>query len=473
MKIRVGNLLRESRGSGVSPAVAAGTAALLFSCFIATSGSLAQLKRAPAAPPPDARYKADILVIVAHPDDETEVTAYLARATFDEHKRVAAVYCTCGGAGGDTVSQAQGRALCDEREIEARRADAVLGITDVWFLGGLDTPTQNVLDSLGHWNHGAVLERAVRLVRLTRPEVIMTWIPDYVDGENHGDHQASSVIASEAFDLAGNPTAFPEQVAAPRDYEHYGNFTEGLYPWQAEKLYFFSNAAHPEFEKGQGPAYSSTDVSPSRHVPYYEIAARSVSYHLTQLPTGPEGSEATYKAALDYFKQPVQLILGKSSVGGSRTGDVFQGVVPGPIAFHPVAGYHPQVHTGLSIELGGPWQFYRRFWRAHDLEHTATLVSPEAGVGSGGTLELPVIIRNDSSSSAEVELTAQVPVGWKLTSGEGIYPVNAQGTYPARLSFTAPTGSRPDWQTLTISAELNGKPIGDIPFRVSYGKSGP
>lgn len=419
------------------------------------------------------RYKADILVIVAHPDDETEITGYLARAIYDEHKRVAVLYCTCGGAGGDTVSDTQGRALCDEREIEARRADASLGITNVWFLGGLDTPTQNVLDSLGHWNHGAVLERAVRLVRLTRPEVIITWIPDYVDGENHGDHQASAVIATEAFDLAANPTVFPEQVAAPRNYEGDSNLTEGLRPWQAEKLYYFSNLSNPEFKRGQGHVYSTTDVSSSRHLPYYEMAARSASYHLTQLPTGPEGYGVTYKAALDHFKRPVQLILGKSLVEAPRTGDVFEGVVPGPIAFHPVTGYRPRVHQGLSIELGGPWEFYRRFWRARDIEHMAALVSPEAGVGSGGTLNLPVIIRNDTSAPAKVVLTAEVPAGWTVTSGEAVYPVNAHGLYPTRVAFTAPVGSRPDWQTLTLKAESDGTSVGQIPFRVSYGKSGP
>ncbi len=447
---------------------------LLAACiFTVTSISWAQLPQAPAVPPPDARYKADILVIVAHPDDETEITGYLARAVYDEHKRVAMLYCTCGGAGGDTVSFAQGRALCEERKIEARRADAALGITNVWFLGGLDTPSQNVLNSLGHWNQGTVLERAVRLVRLTRPEVIITWIPDFVDGENHGDHQASAVIATEAFDQAGNATVFPAQVAAPRDYENYGNLTEGLDPWQPEKLYFFSNPAYAAFEQGQGPVYSTTDVSPSRHAPYYELAARSASYHLTQLATGPEGYEATYQASLDQFKQPVPLILGKSLVGGSRTGDVFEGVVPGPISFHPVAGYRPEPHSGLSIELGGPWQFYHRFWRAHDPDHMATLVSPEAGVGNGGTLALPVIIRNDTSALAEVTLTASVPAGWKVNSGEAVYPVNAGGFYPTRVVFAAPAGARPDWQTLTLKAESNGESVGELSFRVSYGRSGP
>ncbi len=427
----------------------------------------------PPSPRPDPRYKADILVIVAHPDDETEVTGYLARAIYDEHKRVAVLYGTCGGAGGNSVSYEQARALCAERKIEARRAMASLGVMNVWFLGGLDTPTQNVLVSLEHWNHGALLERAIRLVRLTRPEVIMTWLPDYVDGENHGDHQASAVIATEAFDMAGDPTVFPEQVAAPRNYQRIGNMTEGLEPWQPEKLYYFTNAVHAGFEAGQGPVYSTTEVSPSQHIPYYEMAARSASYHLTQLPTGPEGREATYRAALDYFKRPVKLILAKSLVPASRTGDVFEGVVPGPIPFHPVAGYRARPHVGLSMELGGPWGFYQRFWRAHDLERIARLVPPEAGVGPGRTLSLPLILRNDTSSPARITLKAILPSGWTVSSGEGIYPVSAHRSYPTRLVFVAPSGKRPTWQALRIHAEAAGQPVGSIAFRVSNVPSGP
>src|SRR5437879_1828373 len=51
-------------------------------------------------PAPDDRYKADILLVVAHPDDEGAATPYLARAIYDEHKRVAVVFTTRGGSGG-------------------------------------------------------------------------------------------------------------------------------------------------------------------------------------------------------------------------------------------------------------------------------------------------------------------------------------------------------------------------------------
>src|SRR6266436_8277600 len=134
-----------------------------------------------------------------------------------------------------------GPALADIREQEARRACATLGITDVWFLDGKDTASQNVLNSLANWGHGANLEALVRIVRLTRPEVILSWLPGFFIGENHGDHQASGVLAVEAFDFAGDPSLFPSQLAQPRKVNE--TLLEGLQPWQPQKIYFFSDAS--------------------------------------------------------------------------------------------------------------------------------------------------------------------------------------------------------------------------------------
>jgi len=60
-------------------------------------------------PPPDDRYKVDILVMVAHPDDETEVSGYLARAIFDQHKRVAVIFGTRWNGGGNAAGIEQVR----------------------------------------------------------------------------------------------------------------------------------------------------------------------------------------------------------------------------------------------------------------------------------------------------------------------------------------------------------------------------
>src|SRR5216684_6694663 len=98
---------------------------------------------------PDERYKADILLVVAHPDDEGAATPYLARA-LDEGKRVAVVFGTHGSSGANEAGSEQAAALGAIREIEARRALAALGITSVWFLGGVERIRQ-VKTCCSHW----------------------------------------------------------------------------------------------------------------------------------------------------------------------------------------------------------------------------------------------------------------------------------------------------------------------------------
>src|SRR3989449_2546321 len=324
--------------------------------------ALAQLPTAPANPPADERYKTDILLIVAHPDDDSLAAPYLAKAIYDEHKHVSVIYGTRGNAGGNAVGNEQAASLGAVREIEGRRGLISMGILYVWFLNGPDSPGQDVLHSLETWGHGASLEQVVRLVRLTRPEVILTWLPVYVAGENHDDHQDSGVLATEAFDLDGDPVAFPEQLAAPRDRTSIGNYGEGLRPWQAKKIYYFSDATHFEFLEGRGPQYKTSDVSPSKGVSYATIATNAWMSDKSQLPP----NQTDLKKYLDqYLSEPVRFVLGKSLVNGSTTGDIFEGIVPGSIAYVRAHGYEPAVRENLSIELGGPWAYYREFWRAH------------------------------------------------------------------------------------------------------------
>jgi LmbE family N-acetylglucosaminyl deacetylase len=316
---------------------------------------------APELLPPDERYKADLLLIVAHPDDDVVVAGYLARIALDEHKRIAVVYCTNGDGGGNNVGNEAGASLGQMREIEARRALASLGIHNVWFLPGHDTPGQNVLRSLDSWNHGRALDDVVRLVRITQPDAILTWLPDPVVGENHDDHEASSVLAVEAFDAAGDPTAFPEQVSPPRDRTGMANLTEGLLPWQAKKLYFMTDAfddwgpywhdseTRSPFRKnimdGTGPSYETTTISPSRGKSYGEITAEYQAFYLTQ--EGDLGVKALKSGTLTDFEYPARLILGKSLVGGTVSGDVFEGITSAPVAFTRAHGYDAPKQSGL------------------------------------------------------------------------------------------------------------------------------
>ena len=104
--------------------------------FIVISTAAAQQKQAPPLTGPDDRYKADLLVVVAHPDDESgDIAGLLARLIYDQHRRVAAVFINRGQDAGNAAGTERGHALGDEREIEGRRALASLGVANVRFLG--------------------------------------------------------------------------------------------------------------------------------------------------------------------------------------------------------------------------------------------------------------------------------------------------------------------------------------------------
>jgi len=149
--------------------------------------AMSQTEAPKTAPTPDERFKADILLIV---DDETGVSALLAQL-LDQGKHVAVVYLTRGEAGHNNMGPERGPSLGAVREMELRHSLTQLGVQNVWFLGGKDTPSQDVLQSLANWHHGQALEDVVRMVRITRPTVIVSWLPGFFIGENHGDHQAA------------------------------------------------------------------------------------------------------------------------------------------------------------------------------------------------------------------------------------------------------------------------------------------
>jgi LmbE family N-acetylglucosaminyl deacetylase len=408
-----------------------GTRLLIFALFavLAQAALWSQQQNAPTLPPPDDRYKADILLVVAHPDDDTGVLNYITRASLDEGKRVAVIFSTRGNSGGNAAGMEQAKAMADEREMEARRSLAVSGITNVWFLHGSDTATQDVLHSLETLGHGEALDEVVRLVRLTRPEVILTWMPAYVAGENHGDHQASGVVATEAFDMAGDPTVFPEQVNAPRQYSGINNYGEGLHPWQAKKLYYFSDASHQNFLAHHGPTYLASDVSRSKGVPFATLNRQAWELYATQID--PQ---------LDYFvNMPDYLVLAKSLVkSSSAEADVWDGITPTPIAYMPPPGYRAPSRPSITFELGGPWAFYQQFYIAHGLTSALSFVKPQTALSSERSLWVPLLLRNDTDASRDFVLRASLPDRWTPAAKEITYHVGPHSSYPAQLFLTAP-----------------------------------
>jgi hypothetical protein len=319
-----------------------------------------------------------------------------------------------------------------------------------------------------------VLEDVVRIMRLTQPEVVMTWLPRNVAGENHGDHQAAGVVTTEAFDMAGDATAFPGQTAPPRLRFP----TENMRTWQPKKLYYFSDAFDESFLDGHGPSFDASTVSPSRKVPYAYLALELASKHLSQFaPAFPKPlldaiARGDATAALEIVRQRgprdprVRLLLGKSLVGGSPTGDVFEGVASKEIPYAPPQASGGAVDPQAAIALGGSFDFYPKFWRAHGVAHLGALGPDEIAVRPASELYLNLLLRNTSGSPREVELelAEPLPAGWSMQPLPMRYSLAAGEEYLVQPVLTSPAAN--GTTRLTWIARSNGAEIGRLSLAV-------
>jgi len=225
---------------------------------------------------------ASVLYVAAHPDDEnTQVIAYFARG---RGYRTAYLSLTRGDGGQNLLGPQLGEALGVARTQEllaARRLDG----GRQYFTRAKDFGySKNAEETLGVWDRQAVLADTVRVIREFRPDVIITrFAPG--PAPTHGHHTASAILAVEAFRLAADPTAFPEQL---------GDLT----PWQAKRIVHNVGrgvtAANPAggmpiaglpADVPDGLGVVKLDVGgrdPSSGESFSSIAARSRGMHKTQ-----------------------------------------------------------------------------------------------------------------------------------------------------------------------------------------------
>ena len=428
---------------------------------------------APPLLPPDDRLKVDLLLVVAHPDDETGVVPFLLQL-IDQHKAVAVIYTTHGEAGHNNMGPERARSLGAVRELELRHALESVGVKNVWFLSGRDTPTQNVLESLANWGNGQVQEEMLRMVRLTRPEVILTWLPGFFIGENHGDHQGAGVLATEAFDSAGDPAVFPAQLAGPVKVNE--TLLDGLLPWQPKKLYYFPDSSNGSIFKNTGPSYPTNAVSPTFKKPYWRLAMETFQYHLTQYRSFIERmKKLDEKQIAEQEKNwggPIDFTLGKSHVPGSETGDMFEGVTPGRIAFVPAVLAPLEQPAALSVELGGPWGFYERFRRAHGLTKLPRAAVPEIAIKRGATLMVPLELRNHTNTAKSISISLQAPDGWTAQSGVGNLVLEPNSDYYWQVTLDAPKSDVKENQEIECRTESGGKLVSTIRLSVRLRSGG-
>lgn len=158
------------------------------------------------------RQMGSVLYIAAHPDDEnTELLAYLARG---RDYRTAYLSVTRGDGGQNVLGPDLGDKLGVARTQELLAARRIDGAQQ-FFTRAIDFGfSKNYQETLNVWNKQEVLSDIVRVIREFRPDVLITRFSPSPGG-THGHHTTSAILAMEAFKLAGDAKAFPEQALPP------------------------------------------------------------------------------------------------------------------------------------------------------------------------------------------------------------------------------------------------------------------
>lgn len=215
---------------------------------------------------------ASVLYMAAHPDDEnTRLISYFEN---ELHARTAYLSLTRGSGGQNLIGTEIGSAIGVLRTQELLAARSIDG-GEQFFTRAVDFGYSKSADeSFEKWGKERILRDVIWVIRKFRPDVIVTRFPP-TNYAGHGHHQASAILAEEAFDLAADPKAFPEQL-------------EYVDPWQPTRLYFNTSTwwVKDLADRAQNSEdYITINVgeyNPILGESYAQIAARSRSQHKSQ-----------------------------------------------------------------------------------------------------------------------------------------------------------------------------------------------
>lgn len=212
-----------------------------------------------------------VLMIAAHPDDEnTSLLAYYARGRL---VRTAYLSLTRGEGGQNLIGSEQGDYMGVIRTQELMAARRIDGAEQLFTRATDFGYSKTASESIAKWGHEPVLSDIVWVIRTYRPDVILSrWSGTSLDG--HGQHQASGILAKEAFAAAADPAKFPEQLQLVK-------------PWQAKRLVYNILDYTPEHQRVLKNTPNKLIVDPGEYNPllgysYAEIAGMSRSQHQSQ-----------------------------------------------------------------------------------------------------------------------------------------------------------------------------------------------
>lgn len=233
-------------------------------------------------------FLGSVLYVAAHPDDEnTRLISYMANHV---KARTAYLSLTRGDGGQNLIGPEIRELLGVIRTQELLTARVIDGGEQRFTRANDFGYSKHPDETLAIWNKEEVLSDVVLAIRQFKPDIIINRFDHRNPGSTHGHHTSSAMLSFEAFDLAGNKKAYPNQV------QQYGT-------WQPQREFFNTSwwfyGSRKKFEDADKTNLLNFDVGeyyPSSGLSNTEIAALSRSQHKSQGfgNTGTRGQQIEY-----------------------------------------------------------------------------------------------------------------------------------------------------------------------------------
>jgi LmbE family N-acetylglucosaminyl deacetylase len=220
-----------------------------------------------------------VLYIAAHPDDEN--TRLISHLTHFAKCDVAYLSLTRGSGGQNLIGSELSETLGLIRTNELLEARSIDHATQ-YFSRALDFGYSKTPDETFEiWDKEKILSDVVWVIRNYQPDIIITRFSPEVnpDRGTHGHHTASARLALEAFDLAADETAYPEQLDYVKPWK-----TQNIY-WNTSWWFYGDKELYKKILAKEPGAYTYLNVnqhSPLLNVTGSEVSSASRSQHKSQ-----------------------------------------------------------------------------------------------------------------------------------------------------------------------------------------------
>ena len=235
-------------------------------------------------------FLGSVLYVAAHPDDEnTRLISYFSNKV---HAETAYLAMTRGDGGQNLIGKEIRASLGVIRTQELLAARRIDGAKQFFTRANDFGYSKNPTETFNIWGKQNILNDVVWVFRKFKPDIVINRFNIASAGKTHGHHTASAILSNEAFALAADKKAFPNQL-------------KDVKIWHPKRMFFntswFFYGSKEKFANANKTGLYKIDDGvfyPLKGKSNNELAAKARSQHKSQ----GFGSREVRGSSIEYLK---------------------------------------------------------------------------------------------------------------------------------------------------------------------------